>query len=443
MNELRTTLALGGAAVVLAVVALVSAPGRAVPDAFFDIGEPFFPAFTDPEAASTLEVVEFDEATAAAIPFQVTNRDGLWTIPSHNDYPADGAERLSNIAADIISVVKEDFRSDNVADHEALGVIDPTDLTAPGLVGRGTRVTVRDADGEALADLIVGHQVEGRQGLRFVRVPEQKRVYSARFEADISTAFEDWIEQNLLEVERDGVVHIVLNEYEVDEQTRRATAPREFTLDKVEDNVWDGTGVPEGQEVNFVEVNRLVGAIIGMEIAGVRPKPEGVSGNLRDAAMAGRISQADVRDLINKGFYPTQEGGLLSNEGELLVRTTEGVLYTLRFGEIVYGRGDAIAVGDETSDDAESGPGENRYVFITAEFDETALPEPDESDTDAHESWQRRVEEGREKAERLAARFASWYYVVAADSYDRIHHPREHFLRDKPEDAIQAPGADF
>ena len=436
MNELRTTLALGGAAVVLAVVALVSAPGRAVPDAFFDIGEPFFPEFTDPEAAATLEVVEFDEDTAAAIPFQVTNQDGLWTIPSHNDYPADGRERLANIAADIISVVKEDFRSDNVADHEALGVIDPTDLTSPGLVGRGTRVTVRDANGEGLADLIVGNAVEGRQGLRFVRVPEQKRVYAARFEADISTAFEDWIEQNLLEVERDEVVHIVLNEYEVDEQTRRATLPREFTLDKVEDNVWNGSEVPEGQEVNFVEVNRLVGAIIGMEIAGVRPKPAGMSGNLRDAAMAGRISQADVRDLINKGFYPTQEGGLLSNEGELLVRTTEGVLYTLRFGEIVYGRGEAIAVGDDTSDDAESGPGENRYVFITAEFDETALPEPDESDTDAHESWQRRVEEGRKKAERLATRFANWYYVVAADSYDRIHHPREHFLRDAPEDAI-------
>ena len=436
MNELRITLALGGAAVVLAVVALVSAPGRAVPDAFFDIGEPFFPEFTDPEAAATLEVVEFDEDTAAAIPFQVTNQDGLWTIPSHNDYPADGRERLANIAADIISVVKEDFRSDNVADHEALGVIDPTDLTTPGLVGRGTRVTVRDANSEGLADLIVGNPVEGRQGLRFVRVPEQKRVYAARFEADISTAFEDWIEQNLLEVERDQVVHIVLNEYEVDEQTRRATLPREFTLDKVEDNVWSGSEVPEGQEVNFVEVNRLVGAIIGMEIAGVRPKPAGVSGNLRDAAMAGRISQRDVRDLINKGFYPTQEGGLLSNEGELLVRTTEGVLYTLRFGEIVYGRGEAIAVGDDTSDDAESGPGENRYVFITAEFDETALPEPDESDTDAHESWQRRVEDGREKAERLAARFANWYYVVAADSYDRIHHPREHFLRDAPEDAI-------
>ena len=117
-----------------------------------------------------------------------------------------------------------------------------------------------------------------------------------------------------------------------------------------------------------------MGAIIGMRIAGVRPKPAGMTGNLRDAAMAGRIGQTDIIDLINKGFYPTAEGGLLSNEGELLVRTTEGVLYTLRFGEIVYGRGDAILLGSDESDDEEAGPGENRYVFITAEFDEAALP---------------------------------------------------------------------
>ena len=192
--------------------------------------------------------------------------------------------------------------------------------------------------------------------------------------------------------------------------------------------------MPAGQEVNFVEVNRLVGAIIGMRIAGVRPKPEGMTGNLRDAAMEGRIDQTDILDLINKGFYPTQDGGLLSNEGELLVRTTEGVLYTLRFGEIVYGRGAAIAVGDDTSDDAESGPGENRYVFITAEFDETALPEPAASDTDAHASWERRVEDGRDKAERLATRFANWYYVVSANGYDNIHKPKEDFLKDREEE---------
>ena len=438
MNELNKTATFIGVALILSVVAFASAPRRAAPDLFFDVGESFFPDFTDPDAAATLEVMEFDEETAAATPFQVTNQGGLWTIPSHHDYQADGAERLSNIAADVISLVKEDFRSDNVADHEALGVIDPSDLTTSSLVGRGTRVTVRDTNTEMLADLIVGNRVPNRPGLRFVRMPEQKRVYTARFEADVSTRFEDWIEQNLLEVERDQVTRIVLNEYTVDERTRRATAPSEFTLDKVDDTTWNGTGVPDEQEVDFVEVNRLVGAIIGLRIAGVRPKPAGISGNLRDAAMAGRISQSDIVDLVNKGFYPTAEGGLLSNEGELLVRTAEGVLYTLRFGEIVYGRGDAILLGNDASDDEEAGPGENRYVFITAEFDEAALPEPDESDADAHASWERRVTEGRERAERLAARFARWYYVVAASSYDRIHKPREDFVKDREEDAAGA-----
>ena len=435
MNELSKTATFVGIALVLGVVAFASAPRRAAPDLFFDVGEPFFPEFTDPDGAASLEVMEFDEETAAATPFQVVNRGGLWTIPSHHDYPADGAERLASIAADIISLGKEDFRSDNVADHEALGVLDPSDLTTSSLVGRGTRVTVRDANTEILADLIVGNRVTNRPGLRFVRLPEQKRVYTARFEADISTRFEDWIERNLLEVERDQVNHIVLNEYSVDERTRRATAPEAFTLDKVDDTTWNGSDVPDDRQVNFVEVNRLVGAVIGLRIAGVRPKPDGVTGNLRDAAMAGRISQADIVDLVNKGFYPTAEGGLLSNEGELLVRTTEGVLYTLRFGEIVYGRGDAILLGNDESDDAEAGPGENRYVFITAAFDEAALPEPPADQTDAHASWERRVAEGREKAERLAARFARWYYVVAASSYDRIHKPREDFLQEREESA--------
>ena len=435
MGELSKTLRLAGLSLLLGIAAFVSTPGRATPDAFFDVGEPFFPEFLDPETAATLEVVEFDEDQAAAMPFQVTNRDGLWTIPSHNDYPADGRERLSNISADIISLEKEDFRSDNIADHESLGVIDPTDLAATSLVGRGTRITVKNATDETLADLIVGNRVENRPGLRFVRAPDQKRVYTARFEAEITTAFEDWIEQNLLEVDRDQVEQIVLNEYQVDETTRSVSEPREFTLDKVDDSSWSGSGVPRGQEVNFVEVNRLVGAIIGMEITGVRPKPAGMTGNLRDAAMAGQISQVDIRDLISKGFYPTADGGLLSNEGELLVHTNEGVLYTVRFGEIVYGRGDAVLLGDDTSDDADSGPGENRYVFIEASFDDAVLPEPAASDADAHASWERRVREGQAKADRLAARFANWYYVVSATSYDRIHLPKEDFLKDIEEDA--------
>ena len=66
--------------------------------------------------------------------------------------------------------------------------------------------------------------------------------------------------------------------------------------------------------------------------------------------------------LQSRGFYLTRTGDLLSNEGELQVRTDKGIFYTLRFGEILYGSGEAISAGAEATGDAETGPGEN-YVY--------------------------------------------------------------------------------
>ena len=456
MGELKKTTVFGGAAVVLVVLALLTAPRREVPDAFFDVGETFFPEFTDPEAATTLEVVEFDEDTAAAAIFRVTNRNGLWTIPSHHDYPADGKERLANTAAGVIAIAKDDFRSDNVTAHESFGVIDPLDDSLSTLRGRGRRVTFKGASEQVLADLIIGNRVQGQPGFNFVRVPGQNRVYAARTDINISTAFNDWIETNLLEVERDDVKRTVLNEYQVDERTGGVRRRGEFIVDWVEQDVWTANDVPVGMEVDFVQMNLLVGGIIGLEIVGVRPKPEGLSGNLRQAFKASTITNADIQTMQSRGFYPTQSGDMLSNEGELLVRTEQGVLYTLRFGEIVYGSGNAVAVGDETSDDQDAGVGENRYVLITAEFEPSDLPEPpppsnrdvenkpegqwtdadreNEELADLHARWERRTDTGRRRAEELAGRFAKWYYVVSANSYDRVHKTREDLLQEIEED---------
>ena len=452
MTELEKTTAFGGAAILVVAVALATAPSRSAPDAFFDVGETFFPDFTDPEAATSLEVVEFDEDTAAAAVFRVMNRNGLWTIPSHHEYPADGAERLANTAAGVIAITKDDFRSDNVTDHEAFGVIDPLDETVSTLRGRGRRVTFRGASEEVLADLIIGDPVEGRPGLNFVRVPDQNRVYAARTDIGISTDFADWIETNLLGVERDDVKRVELNEYQVDERTGSVVRRGEFTVDWVEQDVWSGNDVPAGKEVDYVQMNLLVGGLMGLRIVGVRPKPEGLSGNLRQAFEARTITNADLQTMQARGFYPTQAGEMLSNEGELKVRTDLGVLYTLRFGEILYGSGNAVSIGDETSDDEEAGGGENRYVLINAEFDPEALPEPErpanrdfenkaesqwtDADrenrgrADLHAQWERRTADGRARAEELATRFASWYYVISAGSYNRVHKTRDELLKD-------------
>ncbi len=378
MSELQKTSVFGGAAIILVALALLTTPQRAAPDAFFDVGETFFAEFTDPETATTLEVVEFDEDTAAAATFEVTNRDGLWTIPSHHEYPADGAERLANTAAGVIAITKDDFRSDNVTDHESFGVIDPLDESVSTLRGRGQRVTFKGASEQVLADLIIGNPVEGRPGFRFVRVPDQNRVYAAQTDIGLSTQFSDWIETNLLGVQRDEVKRVELNEYQIDERSGGVRRGGQFTVDWVEQDTWTANDIPDGMEVDYVQMNLLVGGLMGLRIDGVRPKPEGLTGNLRQAFEARTITNADLQTMQSRGFYPTQSGEMLSNEGELLVRTDEGVLYTLRFGEILFGSGNAIAIGDDTSDDEETGTGENRYVLITAEFDPDALPEPEQ-----------------------------------------------------------------
>ena len=453
MDETKKTIYLVVAAVGLAGLALVSVPRISTPDAFADRGEPFFPDFTDPNTALTLEVVEFDEETAAARPFKVTNQDGVWTIPSHYEYPADGADRLAETAAAVIGITRDDFRSNNVADHQALGVLDPVDDTETSLVGRGTRVTLRGDNEVALADFIIGNEPEDRAGFRFVRLPDQKRVYAARMDIDLSTQFADWIEADLLLVERDEIDRIVLHDYSINERTY-TIAERDIVTVSKTDGTWLGDRrMPNNREIDESKVNGLLSAIDGLSIVGVRPKPPGLSVGLTQLDAATGLARADVLSLQSRGYYLTRDGGLRSNEGDLEVRSSEGILYTLRFGEVLYGTGEAISAGAAETTDASSGPGENRYLFITAEFEAGRFSEPplpsnmefegkdrydltdaeltNKAQHEAHTTWQSDMARRAVRIAELDARFAPWYYVISSESFDKVHLTRTDLTKDK------------
>ncbi len=451
MNETKTTLTYLGVAVVLVLAVFLTAPGKVTPDDFLDQNEPFFPDFTDPNLATTLEVIDFDPETATARPFKVTFEDGKWIIPSHNNFPADGKDRLAETAAGVIDIRKDDYRSANVADHAALGVVDPLDESVSVLTGRGKRVTVKDENDQVLADLIIGDNVEGRENLRFVRLPEQKRVYVSRINIDISTRFEDWIERDLLLVELDKIERVQLKDYSINETTGRLDQRDDVILEK-EGDTWSANRMASTQEVASDKMTELLGGLDGLSIVGVRPKPEGLSRSLSQPENL-TISQADMLSLRSKGYYFAQTGQLVSNEGEIEVRDGDGVIYTLRFGEIVYGTGEAVSAGNESSDDDQSGPAENRYLFVTTSFDSARFPEPrrpdntdfldkeedDLSDADRrnkelqddYEEWETTVEVGSGRSGELNARFADWYYVISAESFDKIHLTRVELVRQK------------
>ncbi len=456
MNELKKTMVFGGVAIVLALLAFVTAPSRVTPDAFLDKDELFFPEFTDPNSAATLEVIEFDDETGAAVPFKVTFKGGKWTIPSHHDYPADGEERLAKTAAGVIGIKKNEFRSDNIADHEALGVIDPLDEAVTSLTGRGERVTIKGPNDQVLADFIMSDVIEGREKYRFVRIPGQKRVYAARVDIDLSTAFADWIESDLLLVNKDQVENVVIKDYSINERTG-SLQDRDTILLSKNGSDWQADKMTSKQETDKTKMNDFLTGLDEIAIVGVRTKPEGLSQSLRRANGTGlSISQQAARSLQSKGYYFTRDGQLVSNEGEIQARTSQGVNYTLRFGEVVFGDGLAVSAGGEATDSDQSGSGENRYLFITTDFDGSGFKEPakpanlefeskaDSLLTDAdkqnknlkreHDRWLAKIASGQQTSDELNARFAQWYYVISSKSFDKLNLKRSDLVKEKEDD---------
>ncbi len=441
MNENKKTIIFGGVALVLLILAIISSPGKITPEAFLDQGDEFFPGFDDPNEATTLEVVEYDASSGSTKPFKVTFDGSRWTIPSHHNYPADAKERLARTAAGIIDIKKDEFRSDNVSDHEACGVVDPLDQSASAL-GRGQRVTIKGEGGNVLADFILGNSIGGRQDFRFVRVPGQSRVYAAKVDLELSTRFEDWIDTDLLRLEKYKVGQLVLRDYSVNERTGGVDNRDNVILSKLETG-WTANQLAKGQAVDSARMDRLLNSLVELSIVGVRPKPEGLSASLKVSDIEKPLTQADISSLQSKGFYLTREGQLLSNDGELQVFTGDGLAYTLRFGEVVYGSGLEVTAGVEGSSGGNKEDGENRYLFITVDFNPgyfkepprpgdtsfVSRPEREWSQTDwenkrrkdNHDLWSRQMAQGKQAATELSNRFADWYYVISSDSYDKIH----------------------
>ncbi|MSO30145.1 MAG: DUF4340 domain-containing protein [Acidobacteria bacterium] len=422
MNEARTTGVFGAVALLLALAAWAATPRVTVPDVFGDRGELFFPQLTDPNAASSLEVTEFDEQNGAVRPFKVLNRDGRWTIPSHFDYPTDAKDRLGQTTSALIALRKDDFASDNAADHERLGVLDPLDPALPSLRGRGTRVVLRGANEQPLADIIIGNPAPTRADFRYVRVPGQKRVYLSRLgDLKLSASFSDWIERDLLQVDREDIDEIAIRNYSFDETTGDQTMRETLLLQKKGDD-FALSSLTSGEAMNRAALNLLLTKLVDLKIVGVLPKPAGITATLTRPAAGSPVAQADVQDLGRKGFYLTREGQLLSNEGEMVVHTRSGIFYTLRFGQVAPGTFETAppVSGASNAGATPAAPVEHRYLFIMAAFDASSVTPPGRSTVEAER-----------RTLLLRARFAPWYYVISADDFSTIRVRRADLVQKK------------
>jgi hypothetical protein len=371
VNEPVKTAAFLGVAVALAIAAAVVQPESATPKIFSDQGTAFYPKFTDPQAAKTIEVVDYDEATATATPLKVQFNKGRWTIASHYDYPVEIGDRLAKTAASLIDLKKDIVRSDSVQDHAQLGVIDPLDTKA-GLAGRGKRVTLRDAHGEVLADYILGKPAAGKPGYRFIRVPGEKRTYAVKTDADPSARFADWVNAGLLRIAASQIRKISVNRYNIN--------AAQGTLSNVDRKVL----TPDS-----AQFKSAVATLDTLKIVDVRPKPQVLADGLRTGQL--ELSLETAVSLRQKGYFLSPEGHLFSSEGDMTVDTANGVVYTLRFGD----------VAGTTSD--------NRNLFVTANFDKARAA-----------AYGGQAETGEREAQALNTRFAAWYYIISGKDFEKL-----------------------
>lgn len=417
MSEFLKTGLFAAAAVVLVLLSAVTSHGSVGHQFFSDEGDALFPSFTDPEQAVALEVVEFDAASQTAVPFKVArDSKGIWTIPSHSDYPADAKSRMAKAANMLLGLHKDKIVSDDPEQFAQYGVIDPLD-SGTKVEGRGTHITLKDKTDTALADLIVGKEVEGKPDMRYVRVPDKKRVYAIKLTMDLSTKFEDWIERDLLKTSSWDLQKVVFDNYSVDEERGVLVPGDKFSLTKDDKQAWVLSGIGTSEETNADKAREVVDALTQLKIVGVRKKPPYVTADLRAASGLDRMRARE--DLAGRGYFFLPDGKLVSNEGDLIADSKKGVVYTLKFGEIVYGTGAALTAGEggdkkPQPKDGETGPqkaeGSHRYLMITAQFDDSLLQKPDKPRL-SDEQLQKR-KDARSEIEKL---------VKAVDDYKQAH----------------------
>lgn len=371
------------AAIAVTAAGVVLEPERRTAAILSDQGETFFPNYKDPQLVKTIEVIDYDEATASARPFQVEFSRGRWVLPSHNNYVIDVGDRLNKTAAALIELKRDSVVTEAPGDYAKYSVIDPLDAKNPSLTGRGKRVTLRDARKEVLADFVLGKPVPGKPGVRYLRVPNEKRVYAVKTDADPSARFADWVNADLLRISTPRIRRVSILSYQIDEQFGRL-ANMENTVLTHENGQWKMQGAEKFKQP---PVNAMAAALDNLKIVDVKPKPPSMAEGLKTGRL--EMTMDAAMSMRQRGFFLSPQGRLLANEGEMTVEIANGAAYTLRFGE--------VASGDD------------RFLFVTVGWDaQRAAKYGDSSGA------------GERFAKDLNARFADWYYVIRGADFQRL-----------------------
>ena len=386
MNEGQKTAIFVGVALVLSLASYWSFPNTKGTDPGGTVGSDLF-TFEDPADAASLEITSYLEDLGETHTFKIAknSKTKLWTIPSHTGYPADATEQMRDAVTTLIGLRTLGLATEEAAEHELFGVMEPgKEGTRIGSKGVGLLITVQDAKGKDLANLIIGKSVKGTDDQRFVRIPGQDLVYAVSIDPDkLSTKFEDWIKSDLLSISSIDIENMQLRDYSVVETTQGGALEKRSEV-RVKwnstDSKWEledmltfrgreavPTELLDNEELDTSKLNDMKNAFSDLKIVDVQRKPKGLGVDLK-ADKSFMDDGENRRSMMGHGYYAsaTESGDfeLYAANGEVYVGMKDGYEYILRFG--------SVAMTDEGADDGSL----NRYLFVMARVDHSKFPTP-------------------------------------------------------------------
>ncbi len=410
MNQFGKTLIFLGVAAAAVLAVFLTRPAPLKTDTASLVGERLIADF-DPFKAADLEILDFDQATGEPQRFEVKQVEQkgrtVWSIPSHGNYPADAKDQVAQAATSLMGLDVLGVVGENQDDHEMYGVVDPNPkYIKQGSQGVGMRVILRNKKGKELAALIVGKEVPGHKGQRYVRLVDQNPVYIVAMKTDsLSTRFDRWIGKSLLQISPWDISKLWIRDHAVDAAMGQLIQRGEIVLQyndqgkpqwELLDNrvlndksKWESIKLAPNQELNTAKLDEMKNALPELQIVDVVRKPEVFSADLK--AKGGKSNLSKYKDILEDyGFHWANVGDgyeLYSNNGEIRCLMKDGVEYVLRFGDIALESTASGSAGEKAKDAKESadgkkdekqGTGVNRYLFVMAQFNPAGIPKPEE-----------------------------------------------------------------
>jgi hypothetical protein len=141
------------------------------------------------------------------------------------------AEKVQALAVRLARLSKLESKTAQADRYDRLDLGDPATKG-----GQATQLTLLDAGGKAIADVIVGKRkftLGGREGGTYVRLPGDPQTWLALGELMVGTAAHDWLKTDIADIKGDTIKRVTVTHANGDKVAASLGANNAFTLENI------------------------------------------------------------------------------------------------------------------------------------------------------------------------------------------------------------------